>query len=823
MGRGRPSLTRAARPGATATAEPYATAAEEVWRFVDAIPEISREGERTLAERAAGVLGRFEAQVVAAGAPAAAGPPARYALAVAIDQEARRQKRLRLSAWGAAAHSRLFDGRDMSVDQLRRFRDTAAGAGADYAPVAAFLDGVIARISGERQRRETASRSPTLMILGGLVGLAVALAGYAVFLDYRYHAKTYAAYLADAERLPAVEDPEDLAGLAARLTALQVLSGRVDRAAASAPLAGVFTLDAYAADAAADELYRSEVAGRLPDAIRRAIGETLATEGDPLPLYDALRAWATLTGEVGWAPGYVAGWLEEQERLPEAAALAPHVAALAAASPGLEAPDPEILAQARAFAAEAPEPERAWLELRRLADTRALPAWEPETAVPGLAEVVSRRSGAALGDGMAGLFTEAGWTHARREGAGIAVQRAREVAPVVLGTAPPTRNDTPDVLMEVLQRETIAHWRAWLDDLRVRPFNDADSAIRISGALAQADSPLGALIREVWRQVGGRDQTRSYDMRQEIGVAFVPLIQYEESGKLSEISSLFAALNVALASIDFDEERGSERLMSVQTLARSVNALTAAPPIVVQITEDVLAQTAAAHASFTGHPLTRTWQGRVYPLCRAVTLGYPFGEGADVPAADVAALFGPDGAIPGFLAQVADRHIDMTGERWRWKPQERLSGLTPESAEFLQRAAAVSAALFARGRLGGPVTVSALAERGEAAMYLGGAGVPVRATGDPENIDWPGPDPTQGAEVTFRSGTQSERLFGEGPWGLYRILDATRIRLRDDGARALVDLRTGAGRVFVEMAFDAPANFITARKLMEGLECPPVL
>jgi type VI protein secretion system component VasK len=188
---------------------------------------------------------------------------------------------------------------------------------------------------------------------------------------------------------------------------------------------------------------------------------------------------------------------------------------------------------------------------------RALAAFEPETAVPGLGEVVVRRSGQPLAAGLDGLYTAAGWTHARQVGAGVAVQRARAVAPLILGDVPPVQQDAPDRVLEELQRETLARWKDWLGDLRVRPFSDRDSAIRISGSLAQRASPLDRLIRAVWVEAGGADRTRPHELQLLIASTFGPMIQYAEQGRIAELSALFSSLNVALGSMDFDEARGA--------------------------------------------------------------------------------------------------------------------------------------------------------------------------------------------------------------------------------------------------------------------------
>ncbi|NJO32458.1 MAG: hypothetical protein HC869_04330 [Rhodospirillales bacterium] len=99
------------------------------------------------------------------------------------------------------------------------------------------------------------------------------------------------------------------------------------------------------------------------------------------------------------------------------------------------------------------------------------------------------------------------------------------------------------------------------------------------------------------------------------------MIQYVEQGRMGDIASLFAALNVALGVMDRDEDTGLQRLMSVQDRANSIATLRQAPTVVVQIVEDVLAQTAEAHADMLTNPITRSWQAEVLPLCKAAVEG----------------------------------------------------------------------------------------------------------------------------------------------------------------------------------------------------------
>ena len=79
------------------------------------------------------------------------------------------------------------------------------------------------------------------------------------------------------------------------------------------------------------------------------------------------------------------------------------------------------------------EPDRAWLELLRSEKMRDLPAWNPDAQVPGLSQVLMRRSGVPVATPLPGVFTQAGWDYARDYGTGIAVQKARAIAPLIAG------------------------------------------------------------------------------------------------------------------------------------------------------------------------------------------------------------------------------------------------------------------------------------------------------------------------------------------------------------------------------------------------------
>lgn len=792
--------------------------ARAVRQFQSDLGSYLRDGESTLAERASAALQAYATRLEDAGVSSHAVTPARYALAVLIDHAARSERRVRTSAWLAAAHVHLFDRREITTDTLRRFRETAETEGGDFTELAQFLGDVIDELEGKRKQRGTVSRKPAVLLSLASLGLVACLALYAAFLDFRYHTEIMSSFEDEVQNLLTSSTAE-------RLSQLSQLNAQVLRASGAAPLAQLVTIPFWESGPKATDVYRAEVRSLLPEAIRVAIGEALATEGEDLEQYDTLRAWAILSGGTNWAPAYVSDWLAQRNATLGTGALASHVRALDGPVFGVVEPDEELMEQARRFAVNAPEEERAFLELTRLEDLQTLPNWKAGQAVPGIEDVLVLRTGAALSQGNPAIFTEAGWAYARDIGIGVAVQIARAEAGRMFADPVATRNDTPDLVLKALQEETLRHWKGWLSDLRVRPFSDRDSALRISGALAQRNNPLDRLLQEVWTQIGGRDRRRPHDLQLMIAAEFGPAIQYVEQGKIQELRALFAALNVAVGAIEFNNQQGAEKLMNVQELARTVSALQSAPAIVAQISEDVLAQTSAAHSSLLTNPLTREWQKRVYPLCQSVVDGqFPFQDGDDAGSLAFAELFGPQGALRQFVTQYAGRFIDQSSEVWRWKPEARLSGVGQDSAQFLQQALTVSSAFFdGSGALGQTFEIAALAERGEATLVIGGQAASLRASDARIRLAWPGPDPTLGAEVSFRQGADAERVIKSGLWGFFRLLDQTRIRHRENGQRHLVDLKTQGGRIFFEIVFDAPLNPVSARQIAKGLSCPPVL
>lgn len=802
--------------------EIYEQAAGPVLRMVEQLATIRGIEAQVLVQRAAEALDRFDADLERAGVQPSTIQPARYALGLLLDHTARTNREVDVALWGAGAHRLIFDGRDISSATLRNFIRKAGEAGPDFAGVQSFMQRRLAVLDGSRtafDRNPGAGWTGITLVL--VLAFVLMVAGWAGFVEWRFHRDL--TRLFDAEALDiGLDRAAVIPDLPQRLTRLGDAADGVARAAEKAPIRLFSGLVGFDAARHADAVYSAAVQQHVPATLARAVDLALAGEGESLPLYDTLRAWSVLSGQADWSPAYLAGWLADRAGpMPDLQPLVPHIARLAPPSAPLPQPDAELLAQARAFASESPEASRAYLELKRSTGAAELVPWVPDAAVPGLSVVLQRRSGLPMATPVPGLFTQGGWDYARRVGAGLAVQVARTEAARLFVNRPATQNDAPDQVMDILQRDTLARWKAFLADVQVRPFADPEQAVLVSGSLAAPDSALARLLPEVWAQVGGLDRNRPHAMQLRIASDFAALIQYSEDGRMDEIADLFASLNVALGAMDRDEPRGLQRLMSAKSRGATLAALRTAPPMVVQIVEDVLAQTSAAQADPLSNPLTKAWQAEVLSFCKEVTEArYPFAEGAEAPVSQVASLLGPGGAIDRFYRTHAEPYIDTSSSPWRWKPDARFAGLDPKSAEFLQRTQAIAAGFTGQGT---PLTLAALAERGKTFVAVGGQGGPVETALEPLTLSWPGPSPASGAELRFTTAQGSATLSQPGEWGFFRILDGIRLRERDGGKRFLVDLRSGGARLFMEVQFQAEANPLSRWPLLKGLACPTAL
>ncbi|WEX10854.1 type VI secretion system membrane subunit TssM [Chelativorans sp. AA-79] len=183
------------------------------------------------------------------------------------------------------------------------------------------------------------------------------------------------------------------------------------------------------------------------------------------------------------------------------------------------------------------------------------------------------------------------------------------------------------------------------------------------------------------------------------------------------------------------------------------------------------------------------------PCEQVVANRYPFSRKSerDVPMADFARLFAPNGIIDRFFAQNLAPLTDMGGEDWAWKQDTRLGReLSAATLREFQRAAEIRDAFFPQGG-GMPavnLSITPFSLHGQADMALleiNGQVIQSRQVGNlPGSLTWPG---TMGAGAVNLSllpeipGRQS-LVSVAGPWALMRLLDAGSVSRSGDSILA---------------------------------------
>lgn len=803
----------------------FAQHAKPVLELADLLGALGQKDVGPFLNEAKNRLDRFEEAAIQAGANQSSAAAARYALLVILDTKARANPALPIKRWSAGAHGVLFEGRDINLSGLKELRIKAQSAGEDYKGISVFLAHCIDNVEGigieaVARRHKPRRRLSAWVALCVLCLLTGAVVIYQIG-QVRAVSASLERHLAEATSIRIRNSVEQ----ADRLDALKLAISAKIAEREALPQGFLDSLPFLSTEKTAQQVYSDAVSAVLPRQIVQVINRSLAKDEEGLAVFDSLRAKSIMEGRSAWSSHYLAGWLTQNEDLSEGAdRLATHAY-------GLRKPDsyqvpiqPELLAVALDIAKETTSSERAYLELSRLDQFRAIAPLDLSQSVRGLSSIVSKRSGRPMNASIPGQFTKEGWIYARDVGIPAAIAKSKEESALILGDTD-SQPVVPEALLEMLQIETNQYWTDILNDLEVRPFDDQRSSIQITGQLGTPNNPLARLFMLLWDQVGGNDRQRSHENQLAVAIAFGPLVQYVEKGKMEEVSQLFSELNVAIASLSPDDEVSSRRLINVNARSRSISALAAAPVFVSQIVEEVLARASSATLDKLKNPAQLEWEHGLSGQCRATLANaYPFAEGADLPLDRFAAFFGYGGVIDRFERGYLSQLLDRSEEKWRWKPEARFAGFDRDTVVFFQHAFKLRKSLFKSGIVMEiPIVVTALGQSGRTEISIGGQRANVSTDAAPAQFTWPGDQPERGMSVAMTNATGRDIIEVEGDWGFLRLLDGYRLRRRDEGKRFRVDLKGETSRLFADIEFDSPFNPISLRKLFQDMKCPITL
>ena len=187
-----------------------------------------------------------------------------------------------------------------------------------------------------------------------------------------------------------------------------------------------------------------------------------------------------------------------------------------------------------------------------------------------------------------------------------------------------------------------------------------------------------------------------------------------------------------------------------------------------------------------------------------VTNRYPFAKGSDreVPIADFARLFAPNGIVDKFFAINLAARADRSKAQWTWRQDDQIArSLSAGTLREFQRATEIRDAFFGTGGNMPSITIAVtpLTMTGDAARAkLDINGSPVvtqQGISSPTTVQWPGPGGLGRTAITIE-GSGGGGLFGGAPsppslllektgtWSLFRLLDSGSVLKQGDAVVA---------------------------------------
>lgn len=224
------------------------------------------------------------------------------------------------------------------------------------------------------------------------------------------------------------------------------------------------------------------------------------------------------------------------------------------------------------------------------------------------------------------------------------------------------------------------------------------------------------------------------------------------------------------------------------------------------------------------------WQSQVLPFCeKVVGNAYPFNRRsrADVSLRDFGELFGKGGQIDSFFSQNLAKFVDTRSRPWTWKKVGSTDlGISQAVLTEMQRAMEIRDAFFPDSmtpNLAFQITPEALDPKAKSVQWdIDGQQIMFRHKDGqprPTGVNWPGS--VGEAQIGFKPDKRfSESLLRrDGPWALFRILDAAEVRATNVADRQRIIFRIG-GRIAIFQLQSGSVNNPFALSGLAKFRCP---
>ena len=318
--------------------------------------------------------------------------------------------------------------------------------------------------------------------------------------------------------------------------------------------------------------------------------------------------------------------------------------------------------------------------------------------------------------------------------------------------------------------------------------------------------------------------------------SFQVLVEGEPGRRTTDalVTNLNEIKNAALEATNPNQSAPANNALVTQTAAlRSLASRFPQPfePMIRQIAAEFEGSATGAAVSYLGKALA----DEVLRDCQAIaTNRYPFARNSDreVPLADFAKLFGPNGSFDSFFTKNLASHADRSRPQWAWRVDDQVArGLSVATLREFQRAAEIREAFFSTGGnmpsvafsvtplgLNGDAGKASIDFNGTILVAQGGVGAPV-------TVQWPGPaNPArtalqiEGTPSFFGTSSGGSVLVEKtGFWSMFRLLDGGSVLKQGDAVVAT--LTVGSRQISLRFTTSTIQNPLVLPALRE-FRCP---
>lgn len=502
---------------------------------------------------------------------------------------------------------------------------------------------------------------------------------------------------------------------------------------------------------------------------------------------------------------------------------------------------------------------------------------------PAVTRVLVRSSGKPMNEGHEGIFTYRGFNEVFLIEALEVAKRVQSEAWVLGPRAESLESQAALVavardVLDLYYNDFIARYEALLGDVDIVPMESVQHAVEVTNLLSGPTSPIFNLMTAISNETKlaedrtvvqaaaaqqGLASVASLELKSVLGVqakAFLDaVVEARGPGETPKppggfVQERFGWLHEMLAR-PFDQPSQMDKYRTVlEAVYREISKLSFAGTSTAltnpedsalfelvalgnrlqgpmqRWTQQIVAGSSGVSAEGTRATINAKWQTNVLPVCeQALTNRYPFNRRAanEVGIADFSRLFGPGGLIDAFYNENLAKFVDTSARPWKFRRVNDVDlGISPAVLEQFMLAADIKNAFFPEGPTPAvrfQMTPEALDPKAQAVTleidgkqirFVNGTGQPA-----PTGIVWPGEagygrltlePPLQGLENAIKK---------DGPWGVFRLLDAAEIRNTNVSDRKRVLFNVG-GRVVIFQMQSSSNNSPFGLASLSKFSCP---